>query len=113
MRARSSLRDFKPFVPPFPALKRWAKLGRPSGAGFQDISFHWIARKRVLTNTLKRCATQDHAKLRTASLIPFSYAEISLSRVAFTWRSICLREGSALNHARDCRIPSAKVVVAQ
>ena len=34
--------------PLFPALKRWAKLGRPSGAGFPDIRCHWIAPKRVL-----------------------------------------------------------------
>jgi hypothetical protein len=26
------------FLPLSPALKRWAKLGRPSGAGFSDIS---------------------------------------------------------------------------
>src|SRR6266478_8917704 len=30
---RSSLRDLNPFSPAYPALKRWAKLGRPSGAG--------------------------------------------------------------------------------
>src|SRR5208282_3231210 len=29
------------FPPLFPALKRWAKLGRPSGAGFSWILFHW------------------------------------------------------------------------
>src|SRR6266446_196435 len=29
---RSSLRDLNPFSPAYPALKRWAKLGRPSGA---------------------------------------------------------------------------------
>jgi len=42
--------------PLFPALKRWAKFGRPSGAGFSGISFHRISRKRVLTHTLKRWA---------------------------------------------------------
>ena len=26
-----------------PALKRWAKVGRPSGAGFADISFQYVA----------------------------------------------------------------------
>jgi hypothetical protein len=25
------------FLPLFPALKRWAKLDRPSGAGFTDV----------------------------------------------------------------------------
>ena len=54
-----------------------------------------------------------HGKLRTASFIPFSYTAISLSSVALTSWSICLRAGSALNHASDCRIPSANVVVAQ
>src|ERR1019366_8207752 len=29
--------------PLFPALKRWAKFVRPSGAGFSGISFPWIA----------------------------------------------------------------------
>jgi hypothetical protein len=29
--------------PLFPALKRWAKLGRPSGAGFSDILFCWLS----------------------------------------------------------------------
>jgi hypothetical protein len=44
------------FFPLFPALKRWAKFGRPSGAGLSGISFHRIAQKRVLTHTLKRYA---------------------------------------------------------
>src|SRR5450759_88223 len=44
------------FFPLFPALKRWAKFGRPSGAGLSGISFHRIAKKRVLTHTLKRWA---------------------------------------------------------
>jgi VWFA-related protein len=36
------------------ALKRWAKLGRPSGAGFSNISFRRIVREQVLAHTLKR-----------------------------------------------------------
>ena len=40
----------------FPAVKRWAKLERPSGAGFAVISFHRIVRKPVLTQTLERWA---------------------------------------------------------
>ena len=31
------------FVPLFPALKRWAKLGRPCGAGFSVTLLHWSA----------------------------------------------------------------------
>jgi len=31
------------FLPLYPALKRWAKLGRPFGAGFFAIPFHQIA----------------------------------------------------------------------
>src|ERR1035441_6232899 len=44
------------FFPLFPALKRWAKFGRPSGAAFSCASFHQAVRKRVLTYTLKRWA---------------------------------------------------------
>src|SRR5450759_910650 len=43
-------------IPLFPALKRWAKFGRPSGAAFSCASFHPTIRKRVLTHTLKRWA---------------------------------------------------------
>jgi ribonuclease HI len=41
------------FFPLFPALKRWAKLVRPSGAAFSSSSFHRIAKTSVLTHTLK------------------------------------------------------------
>jgi hypothetical protein len=34
-----SLRDLNHFLRLFPALKRWAKLGRPSGAGLSSTSF--------------------------------------------------------------------------
>src|ERR1019366_2292781 len=44
------------FFPLFPALKRWAKLVRPSGAAFSSSSFHRIAKTSVLTHTLKRRA---------------------------------------------------------
>ena len=43
-------------VPLSPALKRWAKLVRPSGAAFSSSSFHRIAKTSVLTHTLKRWA---------------------------------------------------------
>jgi hypothetical protein len=46
----------------FPAPKRWVKVERPSGAGFSATGFDWIARKRVLTCTWKRCSTQNHEK---------------------------------------------------
>jgi DNA-binding response OmpR family regulator len=42
--------------PTFPALKRWAKLVRPSGTGLSVISFHRIVGKLVLAHTLKRWA---------------------------------------------------------
>jgi hypothetical protein len=46
-------------LPLFPALKRRA-IGRcPSGAAFFYASFRQSVRKRVLTHTLKRCATQN------------------------------------------------------
>src|SRR5664280_365542 len=45
----------------YPALKRWAKLGRPSGAAFSCAWFHQTVRKRVLTRTLKRRATRSLA----------------------------------------------------
>jgi len=44
------------FFPLFPALKRWAKLVRPSGTAFSSSSFHRIAKTSVLTHTLKRWA---------------------------------------------------------
>ena len=63
------------FFPLFPALKRWAKFVRPSGAGFSNSSFHRIAKTPVLTHTLRplievgelsaavnRCATQNQAR---------------------------------------------------
>ncbi len=36
MRTRSSLRDLNHVLHLFPALKRWAKFGRPSGAEFSE-----------------------------------------------------------------------------
>ena len=44
---------------PFPVLKRRAILRRPSGAVSSRALFHSVARKRVLTHTLKRCVTHD------------------------------------------------------
>src|ERR1035441_10610584 len=40
-------------LPFYPALKRWAKLGRPFGAAFSCAWFHQTVRKRVLTHTLE------------------------------------------------------------
>ena len=37
----------KSFLPLVPALKSWAKLERPSGAGDSDSWFPWIVRKRA------------------------------------------------------------------
>jgi hypothetical protein len=51
VRTRSSLRDFESILPLYPALKRWAKLGRPSGAEFFCVSFYQTARKRFLKHT--------------------------------------------------------------
>jgi len=36
----SSLRDLNQLLPLFPALKRWAKLGRPCGAGVLPLLTH-------------------------------------------------------------------------
>src|SRR5206468_10130236 len=47
------------FLPASPALKRWAKLERPSGAGFSESSFPSLAGERVLVPALKRCSTQN------------------------------------------------------
>ena len=47
--------------PLFPALKRRAISGCPSGAGFSSLLFHRIAPQRVLTHTLKPCATQNQS----------------------------------------------------
>src|SRR5439155_26240828 len=52
--ARSSLRDLKLFTHRSPALKRWAKLVRPSGAGFQVspplLNEHMGASSKTLLN---------------------------------------------------------------
>ena len=57
------------FFPLYPALKRWAKFGRPSGAGLSGISFHRVAQKRVLTHTLKPSFLL--AGSGTAEAVPF------------------------------------------
>ena len=43
--------------PIYPALKRWANLARPSGAGLGQM-VPLVFRKRVLMHTLKRCSIQ-------------------------------------------------------
>ena len=43
-------------LPASPALKRWAKLERPSGAGLSESSVAWVNRQQVLAHTLKCCA---------------------------------------------------------
>jgi len=60
------------FLPLFPALKRWAKLGRPYGNGSLELVFHRIARKRVLTHTLKPAflvAASDTAKVAEEKVV--------------------------------------------
>src|ERR1039458_662065 len=59
---RSVFHLTSPFIGLFPALKRWAKLGRPSGTAFSCAWFHQTVRKRVLTHTLKRCSTQNQVQ---------------------------------------------------
>ena len=39
-------------LPLYPALKRWAKFVRPSGAKVLGLAFRWIVRNLVLTYTL-------------------------------------------------------------
>ena len=51
------------FLPFSPALKRWANLGRPSGAGFFYAWFHWTARKRVLTHMLHRFSIGTNSRV--------------------------------------------------
>ena len=52
VRTGSSLRDLGHSSHLFPALKRWAKLVRPSRAVLSNSSFHRIAKMPVLTHTL-------------------------------------------------------------
>ncbi len=54
-------------LPASPALKRWAKLERPSGAGLSESSVASLARERVLSPVLK-----DWAKLERPSGDGFS-----------------------------------------
>src|SRR6266481_4381307 len=52
------------FVPPFPALKRWAKLVRASGATFSNVPFHGLSQKLVLMHTLRHWR---HQRMQQAS----------------------------------------------
>jgi hypothetical protein len=38
------------FLPVFPALKRWATFGRPSGTGIREPGHGWILRHRLLVD---------------------------------------------------------------
>jgi hypothetical protein len=49
------------FLPRSPALKRWAKLERPSGAGFSESSFPSLVQEQTFAQGLKRCSTQNLA----------------------------------------------------
>src|ERR1019366_5454626 len=62
------------FFPLFPALKRWAKFVRPSGAVFSSSSFHRIA---------KNASSHAHT-LKGASL--FKELAASLKRCPFSQR---------------------------
>ena len=48
LRTRLSFRDLNHYLHFPPALKPWAKLVRPSGAGFSDKSFHWMPENELL-----------------------------------------------------------------
>ena len=43
------------FLPLSPALKRWAKFERPSGAGFPESSFPWPAQKQIPAHPQRCC----------------------------------------------------------
>jgi tetratricopeptide (TPR) repeat protein len=75
------------FLPLFPALKRWAKLGRPSGAAFSCAWFHQTVRKRVLTHTLKRWATQSLASVVVTATSVIATSVIATTVIA---TSLCL-----------------------
>ena len=47
------------FLPAAPALKRWAKLDRPSGAGLSDSSSPLVAGNLVLAQRLEPCLAQN------------------------------------------------------
>jgi len=57
-------------LPLYPALKRWAKVARPSGAGFSGFSFHRIGRKLVPTQVLTCWALQCRRFAADAWSIP-------------------------------------------
>src|SRR5260370_10610215 len=51
------------FFPPFPAVKRWAKLGRSSGTGFLSISLRrFAALLAVIASALLICAVSTPAR---------------------------------------------------
>ena len=56
-----SLRDFVTWASPFPALKRWAIVDRPSGtslAGIRNALYLWI-----IASLYSRAASPYHASL--------------------------------------------------
>ena len=53
----------------FPALKRWAKVGRPSGAGFHDVSFALIICTELPQN--------ERPSVFTSKMEPRSHADPS------------------------------------
>ena len=60
------------FLPASPALKRWAKLERPSGAGFSESLFASMVRERVLSPALKHWAKLERPSGAGGSQSSFS-----------------------------------------
>ncbi len=78
------------FLPLSPALKRWAKLERPSGAGFSESSVASLARERVLSPVLKDWAKLERpsgdgfSESSFASIVPkTSFPSLARKRVLF------------------------------
>src|SRR5208282_4347273 len=95
VRTRSSLRDSNRLVRFFPALKRWAKLDRPSGAGYSRRSFVSAILIIVLTAVAlaQTHTTVRHYKERIDDTPPeIALAEDAIQKNDFTGAETLLKK---------------------
>jgi hypothetical protein len=92
------------FLPASPALKRWAKLERPSGAGLSESSVASLARERVLSPVLKDWAKLERpsgagfSESSFASIVPkTSFPSLARERVLFPALKRCSSQNLAFS----------------
>jgi hypothetical protein len=91
-------------LPASPALKRWAKLERPSGAGLSESSVASLARERVLSPVLKDWAKLERpsgdglSESSFASIVPkTSFPSLARDRVLFPALKRCSTQNLAFS----------------